>query len=350
MKRLISIILCIILILSSFAGCSSKPSVPTVRIAGVMNSPSAFLSHMLEKSEGDNEYVYTSVNLPNRIRTLLTDGECDVAVIPVDTACNIYKRANPKIKVIAGISVGGFELVSSKEISSLSELKGKTVHLTERDTLMASIFEFLLERYGLAVHYDVKFEYADDMVRLKESFKNKEAEFALLTSAEATMLKAEIKGLKSYNITDELAKKFKTPSIITYCVVGTSDFIKNNPKIISTLLKDIKASVSKFKKPKERVNLIELGKKHNILTDDIYGEEFLLACKPSFISGMAMKEKLTAYFEFIGKFKPSLVSKVINKNDFFCIFKSDSKNSSKTSSKTSSKASSKVAAASAAET
>lgn len=339
MKRFISIILCLVLIISALAGCSSKPANTKVRIVGVMNSPAAFVSHMLEKSEGNNEYVTTAVNLPNRVRTLLTDNECDVAVVPIETACVIYKRANPKIKIIAGISVGGFELVSSKEISSLADLKGKTIHLTARDSLMSNLFEYLLKKYNLLFQHDVTINYVDTMSELQEAFNNKEAEFALLTSAEAALLKSKTGDLESYNITRELAKKFKKPSIITYCVIAKTDFIKNNPQAIATMLKDIENSLSKSKDPKDVTKLIELGQKHGLLTDDIYGEEFLAACKPSFISGKAMRAKFTAYFNFIRKFKSSLVNKVIDKDDLFHIIKSDTKNSSKAESTSSSKAS-----------
>ena len=320
MKRFIAILLSVILTISALVGCGGKAEPTKVRISGVMNSPTALLSHMIEKSEGNVSYVCNPVNLPNRIRHLLTDGECDIAVVPIDTACNIYKKANPEIKVIAGISVGGFELVSTEELTDLSNLKDKTVFLTERDSLISNVFEYLIKGYGLTLRQNIEFNYADDIYSLKESFKSEKADFALLTSAEAAAVKSEIKGLKSYNITDELAKKFNHPSIITYCVIGNAEYIENNPDIIKTLLKDIESSLKKSQSSKDTV---KLGKKHNLLTDDVYGEEFLSACKPDFISGEAMKTKLTAYFKMIRKFKSSLVNKVINKDDFFYIPKSE---------------------------
>ena len=343
MKRLLSITLCIIFIVSSFAGCSSnEATTPKVRIAGIINSPTAFLSNMLEKSEGDNQYQPTIVNLPSRVKQLLADGECDIAVVPVDTACNLFNKPNPEIKVIAGISVGGFELISSKKITSLEELKGATIHLTQRDTLMANLFEYLLKRYKLVLNKDYKFSYANDFIQLKDSFNEKEAEFALLPSAEAALLRTEISGLTSYNITEELAKKFKKPSIITYCVIGTSTFIEKNPKVIDTLLKDVKASIIKTKQASGTT--VQLAKKHNILTDDNYNEDFLFELKPSFISGSSMRKKLNAYFKFIDKFKPTLVNKIINNKDFYYISKNDSKSTSKSNSASSSTTPSSVAA------
>lgn len=314
MKRFLSFIICVVLTIITFAGCDNEPT--EVRIAGVMNSPYAQLSYMLEKSEGNNLYDSTPVNLPNRIRQIMTDGNCDIAVVPVETACTIYNRANPKIKILAGISTGGFELVTTEKITELKDLKDKTVYLTERNTLMESILEYMLNLNSVAVYNDVSIDYANDIEQLQESFKNKSVSFALMSSAEAAMVKSEINGLNSYNLTDELAKKFKKPSIITYCVIGTVEFIEQNPIAIKDLLKDLEFSVSKLNNFEET---IKLSKKHSLLTGDIYNKEFLENLKPEFITGEAMQKKFNAYFKMLHKIKPSMVNKVINKEDLFYI-------------------------------
>lgn len=314
MKRVFTFTLCIFLLVPFFSGCSSKTL--TVRIAGVMNSPYAQLSHMLENNSEGTIYDSTSVNLPNRIRTIMSEGECDVAVIPLETACSIYNRAYPEVKILAGISVGGFELISTEEIKDISKLKDKTIYLTERNTLMESVLEYLLKFYKVDMYYDVTFEYVESIETLQKSFEDKTASFALLNSAEAAQIKAEVDNINTYNITDELAKKFKKPSIITYCVIGTTEFIDKNPETVEKLLKDIEASISKSD---DFENTIKLAKKHSILTDDIYDKNFLSELKLDFISGDEMQKKLTAYFKLIKKIKPSMVNNIINKDNLFYI-------------------------------
>ena len=313
MKRFFVFILCLFLLISCFAGCSKKLEV--VRITGVMNSPYAQLSHMLEKKEGNIIYESTAVNLPNRIRTIMSDDECDVAVVPLETACSIYNKAYPKVKILAGISVGGFELISTEIIEDFSKLKGKTIYLTEHNAIMEDLLDYLLKLYGINKHSDVTFSYVDSIDMLQENFKNKVTDFALLSSNEAAQIKSEIK-VNTYNITDELTKKFKNPSIITYCVIATTKFIDENPKELKILLQDIEASVSKST---DFENTIKLAKKHSILTDNIYGKDFLSELKPNFISGKEMQKKLTAYFKLINRINPLMVSNVIDKDDIFYI-------------------------------
>ena len=145
MKRFFSILLCFVLILSAFAGC--KKTLPAVRISCVTNSASAPLGNMLDKTKNGFVYSATPVNLPNRVRQAMADGECDIAIVPIDTVATIYKKADPKIQILAGISVGGFELVSTEEIKNLSreyaaealkaELYGQPEHMHELLTCFA---------------------------------------------------------------------------------------------------------------------------------------------------------------------------------------------------------------------
>jgi ABC-type nitrate/sulfonate/bicarbonate transport system substrate-binding protein len=316
MKRFFLVVLCFILMFSTLAGC--KKSIPTVRIASVTNTAGAPLAHILEKTKNGFAYSSKPVNLPNRARQAIADGECDIAIVPIDTASALYKRAEPEIKILAGVSVGGFELVATEELASLENLKGGSVYISARDTLMGDVFSYLLEQYKLYMPNDVSFNYADSLTAIQSAFKNNKAKFALLTSAEAALIKTNISGLKSYNITDELAKKFNKPSIINYCIIATTNFINKNPEMLKETLKDIESAFSKNTKT---ADTITLAKKHGLITDDAYGEEFLNSCKIDYISGEAMKTKFNAYFKTLRKIKPSVASKMIDKDDLFYITK-----------------------------
>ena len=162
MKRFLTILLCLVLLVTTFSGCSGKKT--SVSILTVQNSASAFLSHMLEENneESDFKYVPNSINLPNTARSMIAEGGYDVAVLPVETAAIIQFKSAPKIKVLAGISVGGFELLSTKSITDLSELKGQKVHLTKRNSLMESLLRYLVSLYGVDPFEEISFAYAND--------------------------------------------------------------------------------------------------------------------------------------------------------------------------------------------
>lgn len=314
MKRYLSIILCFVLTITFLSGCNQKPT--DVRIVSVENSAATALAHIFEQSEGSNNYISTVVNLPNRVRTLMYDGECDVAVIPIETATVIYRRKNPEVKILAGISVGGFELVSTRTISDLSELKNQTIYLTERSTLMESLLKYAVSLYDIDPFEDISFEYASDKSQLKKMLDNNEATFALFSSADATALKSDLENIVTYNLTDELAKKLKNPSVISYCVVATNDFIDDNPKAVKKMLEDIENSI---KSSSNTTNTVSLAKKHNLLTDDFYNEDFLVSCKAEYISGEKMKEKLTAYYSLLKKIKASSIGSSQPNDDFYFI-------------------------------
>lgn len=314
MKRLLSVFLCFVLTVVFLSACNSKPA--DVSILSVENSASAALAHMIKKSENNNNYISSTVNLPNRVRNLMADGACDIAVIPIETASIIYQRSTTKIKVLAGISTGGFEFIVKEDFNDFSKLKGKTIYLTERGTIMENIFKYLIKQYGVDPFEDVSFEYASDAKQLEKMLINNQAEYAIMNSADAVTIKASTQNFVSLNLTDELAKKFNNPSIITYCVVATEDFINNNPKTVDNILKDIESSVSKAK---TTTTTATSAKTLGLLTDDIYDENFIKECKPEYISGKSMKEKLSAYYKLIKKINSSLISNKIPKDDFYYI-------------------------------
>lgn len=64
---------------------------------------------------------------------------------------------------------------------------------------------------------------------------------------------------------------------------------------------------------------LEVAKKHKLITDDIYDEEFLSSLKLQYITGEAMKAKISAYYKTLRKIKPSVSSGIINKDDVFYI-------------------------------
>ena len=226
-----------------------------------------------------------------------------------------YKKAEPKIKVLAGISVGGLELVATRSIKDLSELKGQTVYLTERGTLVELLLKYLVNLYGIDPFNELSFEYATDNIELINMLSENEASFALFSSADANYVKANVENLSSYNLTDEFAKKFKNPSIVDYCVIATEDFIKENPKATNQLIKDIEASV---KKSSDISKTLSLAKNQKLLTRD-YTEEFLTSCKADFICGEQMQKKISAYCNLLFKIKRSLIGGEVPKDDFYYV-------------------------------
>ncbi|MBQ4120246.1 MAG: hypothetical protein IJD45_07660 [Clostridia bacterium] len=317
MKRFLTVLLCISLLITALSGCNEKGT-PKISIATVQNSASAFLSHMIEENGEDDPYIY-ELNLsllPSGARYSITLNYADIAVIPVELAAQLHKRSDPKIKILAGISVGGFELVSTKSITDISELKGQTIYISEHDTLMENLLRYLVSFYGIDPFEEIKFEFTSDNYTLIEKISNGDVSFALFESSDAAWAKAEVENLVSYNLTDELAKKLNNPSIVNYCVVARSDYVRDNPKAIEYLLGEIEASLNKSSNLSETLSL---AKKHELIYSDYCGEEFLKSCKADFISGDEMKRKLTAYYKLIYKVKRSLLGNEIPSNEIYYI-------------------------------
>lgn len=316
MKRILSVFLCLSVILATLSGCT-----PTnMRILCIENSPASVIAHMTTENNADKSginYVISTVNLASRVQTLMADDECDIAIVPTETAQSIYRKGIVPIQVLAGISVGGFELITTENISSLSEIKGKKIFLTERGTIMEKIFKYLLKLNGLDPTEDIAIDYTEDTLQLSNQFKEKEISFALVKSEDAAVIKAQNEYVTSYNITDELSKKLKKPSIVTYCVIAKTDFIEKNEKEIDIMITDIQNSVLYAADNKKKLG--KSAKEQNLITLDVDTEILLNEFKPDFIAGENMQKKLSAYFKFLTKVDTSLSKNSIPNNSFYYI-------------------------------
>lgn len=318
MKRILSALVSLAVILVTLSGCSSKPT--NIRILCIENSPASVITDMITNNDTGKSgvnYVISTVNLASRVQSLMLDDECDVAILPIETAQAIYRKKSVSIQVLAGISVGGFELITSENISALSEIKGKEIFLTERGTLMEKIFKHLIKLNGLNPNEDITLNYASDATQLSNQFAKKEVSFALVKSEDAALVKAQNEYINSYNITDELSKKLKKPSIVTYCVIAKKDFIESNQKEIDVMITDIQNSVTSVKDDRKKAG--KSAKEQNLITLDVDTEILLNEFKPDFIAGEDMQKKFTAYFNFLTNVDSSLSEKSIPDDSFYYI-------------------------------
>ena len=318
MKRVLSVFISLAVILATLSSCKFNPT--DMRILCIENSPASVIAHMTTENNADKSgvnYVISTVNLANRVQNLMVDDECDIAIVPTETAQSIYLKGVVPVQVLAGISVGGFELVTTESISNLSEIKGKEIFLTERGTIMEKIFKYLLKLNGLDPTEDIAIDYAADTLQLSNQFKEKKVSFALVKSEDAAVIKAQNEYITSYNITDELSKKLKKPSIVTYCVIAKTEFIEKNGEEIDIMITDIQNSVLYSADNKKKLG--KFAKEQNLITLNVDTEILLNEFKPDCIVGEDMQKKFTAYFKFLTKVDTSLSKNSIPDNSFYYI-------------------------------
>ncbi len=144
MKKLLSLVLALVLLVLACAACQSPAPTPpaadpTVRIAG-MKGPTSFglvsLAKAAEKGTAKNKYdIDMTYGKADQILPLLLQGKLDMAALPANVAASVYNSSNGKIRVLAINTLGVVNIVErGNTINSLSDLVGKKIYAVGKGT------------------------------------------------------------------------------------------------------------------------------------------------------------------------------------------------------------------------
>lgn len=314
MKKIVAVFLVISLIVCLLGGCS-EGKVTEIRVLTIENSAGIAIADMLEQyanTKKGNVYLPVTVNLVSRVNGMFMDDECDVAVIPADAAAVLYRKRGG-LKVIAGVSSGGFEILSNNgELQSISDLKGKEIFLTERDKLSENLLEYVLSKNNIEKS-DVVISYSTNVKHIIKDFNANTVNYALLDAAGTAEVKAAIGNIKSINLTDEW-NKVSNKQMVNYCVVTTDEFLNKNKKAIDRLITDIESSVKAASDTKKTG---DLAIERKLITDVNYASDIINTSKLKFIKGKELKTTLSDYYGVLKGIKPFLVGNELPADDFY---------------------------------
>ncbi len=259
--------------------------------------PKGPLGMGLAKLKADKSYAYDVkyYDSVQYVEDCIIDGSADIAVLPIDRAVNIYNRTGGGIRIIAINSLGNGQVLyrGSKKISSVDDLKDKTVYTSGQGTVSQYAAEYILSENGIKPK---KLKYVDSFDELVTMASEGKADYCILPEPYATELRYATNPLVNTkeSTTPEQKKKAEkdfpkekrwkkglslseeweniTGEKFAYgCVVAKTDYIEANPDIISEFLIFNEVSVNWIKAFDDRE-----GTYNNIyilLEQDIYSDK-----------------------------------------------------------------------------
>ena len=318
MKKIISVLISLLLILGIFSGCSSEEGPKELRIVAVQDSACIALANMFEKQANatdDYKYVLRVTNLPNMANKILTDGDCDIAFVPADVASLIYNKTKGAVTVLAAISQLDYQIVSANELNSIADLKGTEINLFDRDRLDENLLEYTLETSGVSSNeYKITYK-ASGVKQLAQEIKSGRVGAALLNSVGAAELLTLDTDLKTISLNDEW-NKISNVSAIDYCAVASNEFLVNNEDAVVDFINNLEASV---KAAGNRDKTLKLASKHGLLKTEEYGQFIYDSVNLNFLKGKDMQTAIKKYYTVIKAKKPALIGSRFPDKGFFYI-------------------------------
>lgn len=205
----------------------------------------AALASLAEENEADESFeMYNIVYADNytALASMMKDGTVGVGILSPSEALDMY-AADKSVKVLASIAGKSYKLIG-EGISSLSDLSGKTVYISNDDKTSLCLMTKLTAYAGVT---DCTLEYAEDNAALTDMIKSGTAKYALLPETYITLLEQEGIVINEYDFAQDWENATEGNSYSSSCIVATNEFLTTQNAAVDYMLADMERSVEAVK-------------------------------------------------------------------------------------------------------
>lgn len=319
MKKLISLLLTLVLLLS-FTACGKTEKLDVkCNVYGIAGPTGIGLANLMKTDadgEGNLDYNIALAASNDEIVAKISNKEADIAAVATNLASTLYNKTNGGIKVLAVNTLGVLNVVTKGvEITSIKDLKGKTVYSTGQGANPEYILSNILTNNGLKIGEDVKVEFVSQPTELVSKVVTQKEAIVIAPQPVATAITVKDKDAKIVvNLNDEW-DKFNKTKLVMGCIVARTEFIEQNPEAIEIFLKDYENSIKAVSEDID--NTATLCEEFGIVSPAAVAKKAIPYCNIVFQSGEELKTNLSAYLEFLYNANPKSIGGKLPNADFY---------------------------------
>ena len=211
MKKILNFIAVITTVILMVSCNQGNNSITNEEINATLISPDGLPSIAISKLITDNskiENITLESSIEKTTDLLLSElmkGEADLAIVPSNLALQAYKK-DLGYKVAATIGWGSLYLVSTEEISNISELEGCEVYNTGKGLTPDIVFKNILSKNNINEE-DINFSYVGAASELAPLLISKQAKYAVVPEPVLSTVMAKNNDIKIiFSLNDEWIK------------------------------------------------------------------------------------------------------------------------------------------------
>ena len=315
MKKLVSILLA----LSMLFALTSAMAEPAARVAALKGPTAMGMVKMMSDDAGAT-YDFGIRAAIDEITPLLVKGEVDIAAVPANLASVLYNNTQGKIQVLAINTLGVLYIVENgSTVTSIEDLRGRTIYASGKGATPEYALNYLLTSNGIDPEKDVTLEYKSEHSECLASLLADEGSVAMLPQPFVTTAQMKQEGINVVlDMTAEwnkLQEGSENPSaMLTGVVVGRTEFIQNNPEVVSTFLDSYHASVD-FANANVDEAVAIIGQ-YDIIPEAV-AKKAVPHCSIVCIEGAEMQTLLSGYLSVLFEQNPKAVGGTLPDDGFY---------------------------------
>lgn len=273
---------------------------------------------MLEKEEA-NTYEKTMVTAADELTAMVINEEVDIALVPANVASVLYNKTQGGVKVIDINTLGVLYVVECGDsISSIEDLKGRTVYLTGKGTSPDFVAQYLLNKHGLTTE-DVKLEYKSEAAEVVSVLTEDENAVGLLPQPFVTVAGMQNENLRiALDLTAEWeAAQDDGSSLVTGVTVVRTSYLEEHEDAVKGFLADHEMSAAYTNENVEAAAdmIVELG----IVAKAPIAQKAIPYCNITYVDGAEMQEALSGYLQALYDLEPASIGGAMPGEDFYYI-------------------------------
>ncbi len=335
--KIIITIVCLMMILSILSGCASSqasthPSAETkdltsqpvtIRV-GSMKGPTSigllFLMEEAQKGEANGSYEFTIAVQADELLPLMAKGELDIALLPANVAAILYQKMEGQLAVIDINTLGVLYMVTGNSgITSMEDLKGRTIYLTGKGTTPDYVLRYLLAENGLKED-DCKLEYRSEATEVAALLSQNPEAVGLLPQPFVTAACGQNEALSVVLDMNEEWTKLQGEEgsrMVTGVTVVRKDFLEAHEEAVRMFMNKHQESAKKMNSDPETG--ASLAVKAGIIAKEPIAQKAIPACNITYIDGEAMKQALSGYLSVLYEQNPVAVGSELPEEDFYYV-------------------------------
>lgn len=295
-----------------------------IRVGGLKGPTTMGLVKLMddaEKGASQNHYEFTMVTAADELTAMIAGDKVDIALLPANVASVLFNKTDGGVTVIDINTLGVLYLVSADSfVTSVDELKGKTVYLPGKGTTPEYTLRYLLSAAGLS-ETDVTLEFKSEAAEVAALLAEDPAAIGLLPQPFVTAALAQNDTLciildltKEWDALQDEGGKSR---LVTGVTIVNTEFLAGHEELVKTFLDEHQQSAEFTKKDADTA--AEWIAKAGIVAKAPLAKKALPYCNITCITGEEMKEALSGYLKILFEQNPASVGGALPEDSFYYI-------------------------------
>lgn len=218
-----------------------------VKVIAPYGTPALSLTKMMVENPVIADYAtvtYEAIQATDVVTSELINHTADIAIVPTNLAAVLHAKGTGY--KITGSSVWGvLYIVANEDISSIQDLKGKSISMIGRGLTPDAMMRYILTENGIDPETDVTLEYFGGSTELAANFISGQTDIAMIPQPLLTAVLMKKEGAKVVldlqEAWGEITGDAKYP---LSSMIVSEDLINNHPEFVDSFLAEFEASVS----------------------------------------------------------------------------------------------------------